>query len=169
MTPDGDATHLPPPEPPPEAQRRLKRLRVMAWLLDRSIPIGGGWRIGLDPLLGLLPGAGDALGALFSVSILYDAARLGLPWRVLVRMAGNILIEAVVGLLPVFGDLFDFVWQANMRNLRLVEKFYHPRQSPRSGRQIALALGLFALLLLALIATGMYFLVQGISALSAGR
>ncbi len=162
MTPDGDATHLPPPEPPPEAQRRLKRLRVMAWLLDRSIPIGGGWRIGLDPLLGLLPGAGDALGALFSVSILYDAASLGLPWRVLVRMAGNILIEAVVGLLPVFGDLFDFVWQANMRNLRLVEKFYHPRQPPRALRKIGLALGVFVVLLLGLIAAGFYFLAQAI-------
>jgi len=165
MTTEGTATRLPPPALSPDAQRRLRRLRILAWLLDRSIPLGGGWRVGLDPLLGLLPGAGDGVGVLLSLFILYDAARLGLPGRVLVRMAGNIAVEAVVGLIPVLGDVFDFAWQANMRNLQLVEKYHHPRQSPRPVRKIALALGLFALLLLAVMATGFYFLVQGIAAL----
>jgi hypothetical protein len=119
----------------------LLRLRRLAWILDRSIPVGGGYRIGVDPLIGLLPGVGDALGVALSSLILYDAARLGLPVHVLLRMAGNVLLEAVLGAVPVLGDLFDFVWHANVRNLALVEKHYDPLRAPRPARRIAWMIG----------------------------
>jgi hypothetical protein len=139
---------------------RLKRLRGLAWVLDRSISIGGGRRIGIDPLIGLIPGAGDWIGAVLSLYVLSEAARMGLPVAVLARIAGNIAIEALVGAIPLAGDLFDFVWQANMRNLQLVEKHYQPTLRPRSFRSIWLALGVFAAVILTFIGLAVYGLVK---------
>ncbi len=121
---------------PPGVAARLQRLRWIAWVMDRSIPIGGGRRIGLDPLLGLIPGLGDWLGAAVSSVLVYEAIRLGLPVRVLARMLLNIGVEATVGAVPVLGDIFDATWQANMRNLRLVESHYDARLKPRPLRWI---------------------------------
>jgi len=145
-----------------EAQRRFRRLSQLAWVLDRSIPLGRTWRIGLDPIIGLLPGAGDWIGALLSVYVLYEGARLGVPGRVLMQMSGNILLEVIVGTVPVLGDLFDFAWQANMRNLALIEKHYRPELRARSLRAIGITVLLFALLVLGLIATLVIFFVRGV-------
>ncbi len=153
--------------PLPPADHRLRKLGRVAWVLDRSIPIGGGRRIGLDPLLGLFPGIGDWLGAVLSLYVLYEAARLGLPLRVLGRIAANITVEALLGAIPILGDLFDFAWQANMRNLRLVERHYQPGLRPRSLRQIAWALILFALLLLTLLGLAIAGLFQLLGSLIA--
>lgn len=152
----GDAYPIPKPEP----HWRLVRLRRAAWLLDRSIPLGGGYRIGLDPLIGLIPGAGDWIGALLSLYFIYEAARLGLPLKILARMSANVALESFLGLVPVIGDLFDFVWQANVRNLRLVEQHYRPALPSRSLRKVWLALTVFSVLLLTLIATATYSLVR---------
>ncbi len=138
--------------PTPEAAHRLRRLRRTAWVLDRSIPIGGGRRIGLDPLFGLIPGLGDWLGALLSLYVIYEGTRLGIPFRVLARMGLNVTVEALVGTVPVAGDLFDFAWQANMRNLRLVESHYRPELRPRPLRRILAGFVFAAGFLLALVA-----------------
>src|SRR5690606_18541209 len=138
---------------------RLARLRRLAWLLDRSIPIGN-YRIGLDPLIGLVPCLGDVVGAGLSIVIIHDAARLGLPVHVLGRMVGNVLLEMLVGAVPVLGDLFDFVWHANVRNLQLVEKHFDPLRAERPARRIAWAVAIVVCLLIA----GMFallFLVLG--------
>jgi hypothetical protein len=105
--------------------------------MDQSILLPNGYRIGLDPLLGLLPGVGDAIGSLISCYMLYEAARLGVRKRVLFGMFRNIIIETLVGAVPVLGDIFDATWKANMRNLRLIELNYHPTLRERSTRQIA--------------------------------
>ena len=136
---------------------RLRRLRQLAWLLDRSLGLGPRGRFGLDPLLGLIPGIGDWAGAALSLYIVYEATRLGLAWSVVGRMVGNIAIEALVGTVPIAGDAFDFVWQANMRNLQLVERHYRPDLRPRplrdvGGFMIGLALALLALLVASLFA-----------------
>lgn len=115
----------------PDAEKRLRRLRAVAWFLDRSIPLGGKTRIGADPLIGLIPVIGDWVGGIASCYILYEAMRLGLPWSVIGRMFLNVLIETLAGEIPVIGDVFDFVWQANMRNLRLVERHYRFDTPPR--------------------------------------
>lgn len=129
-----------------EVDPRLLRLRRLAWLLDRSIPIGGGYRIGIDPLIGLIPGIGDVVGAGLSSLILHDAARLGLPVHVLLRMIGNVVVELVIGVIPVVGDLFDFAWHANMRNLALVERHYDPLRAERPTKRIVWAIGVGAVL-----------------------
>lgn len=135
---------------PRETAARLRQIRSVAWILDRSIPIGK-WRIGLDPLLGLIPGFGDWAGAVLSLYVMYHAARLGMPTPVLARMSGNILIEAAVGTVPVLGDLFDMAWQANMRNVRLVEEHFQPTLRPRFLRKIWVGLLVFAILLLTIV------------------
>ena len=154
-----------PLEAPPEAHRRLRRLRALAWTLDAALPLAGRWRVGLDPLIGLVPGVGDWAGAAISLYVIHEAARLGLPWRVLTRMAGNILVEAVVGVVPVAGDVFDVVWQANLRNLRLIDRHYRAGMRTRSLRDIAAALVAFAVVLLGLAALGMWLAWRALAAL----
>ena len=114
-------------------RRRLARL---AWLLDNSIQIPGlRFRVGLDAILGLIPGLGDVLGVLLSSYIVREAARIGAPPSVLVRMAFNVAVEGIVGLVPFLGDVFDAVWKANQRNLALLDAhLQNPQRAARSNR-----------------------------------
>jgi Domain of unknown function (DUF4112) len=149
-------------EPPPEAVASLRRLRRVAWVMDRSIPIGGKLRVGLDPLLGLIPGLGDWLGAGVSLWMIYEAMRLGLPTSVLARMGVNVAVEATFGSVPILGDLFDAAWQANQRNLALVERHYDARLKPRSMRRIGWVFSAAALLFLAAFAGLIYLVARGV-------
>lgn len=131
---------------------RLQRVRSLAWLLDNSIPLPGGFRIGLDPIIGLIPGVGDAIGALMSVFILNEARMLGAPRSVLMRMSGNVLIDTLIGAIPFVGDLFDAGFKANARNLALLERYaLDPRGSVRSSRWFVAGFSLFLLLLAAFV------------------
>lgn len=98
-----------------EAEAKIEQI---AWLMDRSIPIGG-MRVGLDPILGLIPGVGDALSTLISSLIVVHAHRAGVPKATVLRMVANVGIDAAVGAIPIVGDLFDFAWKANTKNLEL--------------------------------------------------
>jgi hypothetical protein len=119
----------------PDSQERMQRLRAIAWLLDNSIPLPGGFRIGVDALIGLIPGLGDAAGALISAYIVNEARSLGAPRSVLLRMMGNVMIETVIGSIPVAGDLFDAAFKANSRNLALLARYQlDPIRSRRSSR-----------------------------------
>jgi hypothetical protein len=119
-----------------EESPRLRRIRFFARLLDQSIILPGGYRIGIDPIIGLIPGIGDAIGTVLSFYIVYEAARLGISKCILLRMSGNVLIETLVGEIPILGDIFDAAWKANVRNARLVELHYRPTQSERPVRKI---------------------------------
>lgn len=99
----------------------LERLERLVRLLDERFSIAG-YRFGLDGLLGLIPGIGDSATALASAYVVLEAGRLGAPRSVQARMAANILIDYLVGLVPVFGDLFDFAFKANRRNLDLLRR-----------------------------------------------
>jgi Domain of unknown function (DUF4112) len=106
----------------PAQQKRVQRVRQLAKLLDEAILIPGtNKRIGLDPIIGLIPGGGDTVTMLMSAYIVVEAAILGLPATTLLQMVGNIVIDALVGTVPVVGDLFDVVSKANMRNLKLLD------------------------------------------------
>jgi hypothetical protein len=137
----------------PEVDPWLERL---VFLLDQALGIPGTrWRIGLDGIVGLLfPGAGDAAGALVSAALVLLAARQGLPRVVIGRMVFNVAVDAVIGAIPLLGDLFDFAWKANTRNLQLLER--HRNGRPPTWRDW---IWLWALLgALALIALGAVFL-----------
>ncbi len=112
------------PPPTPADRRRLESLQRWATLLDAAFGIPGTRiRFGLDALVGLIPGAGDALAGLFSAAIILQAARMQVPRVVLVRMVFNALIDVSVGAIPFLGDLFDVGWKANLRNVRLLDRF----------------------------------------------
>jgi hypothetical protein len=108
---------------PPHAdlQADLARARRLAHLLDQQFSLGG-YRFGLDALVGLIPGVGDLLGALAGLYPLVVARRHGLGKVVQSRMALNLLIELGVGAIPVLGDAFDFGFKANVRNVELLER-----------------------------------------------
>src|SRR3954471_19526176 len=118
------------------ANPRLARMRFLSQFLDNSIRLPGGYRIGFDPIIGLVPGLGDILGSAFSLWLIYDAARLGIRKRHLVRMAVNVAIETVAGAVPFIGDLFDAVWKANARNMEIVEATYQPANAARPLHRI---------------------------------
>ncbi|MGQ7846075.1 DUF4112 domain-containing protein [Granulosicoccus sp. 3-233] len=95
-------------------------MQKLAHLMDSSITLPGGFRIGIDGLIGLIPGVGDAIGLLVSSYLIGKAATLGASRLVLVRMIGNVLLETALGSIPVLGDVFDFVFKANNRNMKLL-------------------------------------------------
>jgi hypothetical protein len=140
--------------------RSLERLRWLGNLLDNSIRVPGtNFRFGLDTIIGLVPGIGDLAGGALSLYIIVEAARLGVPRPLLLRMGYNVAVDALVGAVPVLGDLFDAGFKANLRNLALVQRHAdRPVASGRSSRRFAavLAIGLF-LLLAAAVALGILF------------
>jgi hypothetical protein len=127
---------------------RLQRLRRLGYLLDDSIPIPGTpFRIGLETIVGLVPGVGDLVGGGFSAYIILQAARMGVPRSLLARMGWNLFVDVIVGAVPILGDLFDAGFKANMRNLALLERHARsPVETRRAGRlfvaMLALVLGL---------------------------
>lgn len=150
----------------PQTQDRLQRLRSLAWLLDNSIPLPGGFRIGLDALIGLVPVVGDVTGALISGFILNEARHLGASRSVLLRMSANVLIEAVVGTVPLLGDLFDAGFKANMRNIRLLEQYQlSPQRSRRSSRWFLVGLVALLMCIVALLAAIPVLLIAGLISL----
>jgi len=130
---------------------RVGRLRRLSYLLDNSIPIPGTpFRIGLDSIIGLVPGVGDLVGGAFSLYIILEAAKLGAPGALLARMGWNVAIDVLVGAVPFLGDLFDAGWKANMRNLALLERQAHrPMESARANRRFVMLVGVSLFLLLA--------------------
>lgn len=115
-----------PPSFPQNSSARedfLRPISRLSYLLDESIRLPGGFRIGWDGIIGLIPGLGDVMGLGASGYILYLAAQGGVGKIVLLRMAFNILLETAIGSIPVIGDLFDFFYKANSRNLKLVQNY----------------------------------------------
>ncbi|SFF56872.1 protein of unknown function [Fontimonas thermophila] len=130
-----------------------QRIRRLATWLDSGIAIPGTHvRIGVEALIGLLPIAGDAVGLLLGLWLLYEAVRLRAPASLFVRMLGNVALDAVVGAVPVIGDAFDFAFKSNRRNARLLDahlaRLLDPPPPPprwRGALRAALALALLAL------------------------
>jgi hypothetical protein len=146
----------------PAELERLDRLRRLGYLLDNSIPIPGTrYRIGLEAIIGLVPGLGDVVAGGFSAWIILQAARLGAPPSLVARMGWNLLVDAVVGAVPLLGDIFDAGYKANLRNLALLEGHVQgPATARRASRRFVALLALLLLLLLVGTATLAVLLVQ---------
>ena len=118
----------------PVQLQRLEALRRVTRLLDTAIVVPGtAFRIGLDPILGLIPGLGDLVSPLFALAILWQARDLNVPRVVRLRMVVNVAIDALVGVLPFMGDVFDFVWKANAKNMALLERHATERRRASAG------------------------------------
>jgi hypothetical protein len=106
--------------PPTVDEAAVRRMEFVSRLLDESVRVPGTeFEVGLDPILGVIPVAGDAVAAGLSLYIVLESARLGVSFTTLLRMIANIAIDATVGSVPVVGVLVDAVWKANVRNLEL--------------------------------------------------
>jgi hypothetical protein len=141
-----------------EADRIRRNLQQLAWLLDSSIPVPG-----TKLTIGLFPVIGDLIGVALSSYILSQAARLGAPRSVLRRMAFNIGVEGLVGLIPFAGDIFDAAFKANQRNVQLLDQWLEePKRTERSTRAFVAMIIVALVTLLVLVGLGSYLLLRAI-------
>jgi uncharacterized protein DUF4112 len=111
---------------------RVARLDALATLLDTVLP-GTNVRFGLDAQLGLVPGVGDVITTAISLYIVHEASGLGAPGHLIVRMFANVALDGIVGAVPLVGDVFDVMWRANRRNMRLLQDWLARDPKGRGG------------------------------------
>ncbi|MBA2302846.1 MAG: DUF4112 domain-containing protein [Acidobacteria bacterium] len=129
----------------------LPALRKWAVLLDSAFQVPGTqMRFGLDPIVGLIPGAGDLVTGCFSVLILLHSIRLRVPKVVIARMVLNTGLDLLVGAVPLLGDLFDAGFKANLRNLTMLERHAQARVAPQASDYLFVGACIAILALLAL-------------------
>ena len=132
-------------------------------MFDEAVRVPGTpLRVGLDALLGLVPGVGDAVSGLVALYGMWVGARLGAPAAVLLRMLFNVAVDAGVGAIPIAGDLFDLGWKANRRNLELLEHWVAAPVATR--RASAMTLAGVAAAVLAILAGLVWLAVWGVGA-----
>lgn len=125
----------------------LQNLRTIATVLDDAVAIPGTRiRFGLDALLGLMPGAGDAVTGAVAAYAIVLAARLGAPPVVIARMALNVLIDVATGTIPVLGDIFDVGWKSNRKNVQLLERYQADPQKVRAASWVLVIIVLLIIL-----------------------
>ena len=135
-----------------ERERRghagLARLRALTRLMDQAFGVPGTkWRFGLDALFGLVPGLGDIVGGVIAVYAVHVARQLRAPGVIQLHMLSNIAIDATVGTIPIVGDLFDFVFKAQTRNLALLDDWLQTPHEVTKRSQRGLLLVPLAILL----------------------
>jgi len=157
-------------EPDESLPKDLVALRRFAHLMDAAFEIPGTKRrFGLDAAIGLIPGIGDAVGALFSSWIVIGALKHRVPLRYIVRMMMNIAVDVFVGSIPVAGDIFDFLWDENLTNLNLLLKHRNRQRPPRSFRAMAFSISLILLIVLMMILAAAGLLIWLIIQIAEGR
>ena len=123
------------------AGARLEALRQLAALLDNRFVIPGTTiRFGLDPVLSLIPGVGDLVSPAFAILLLVQGVGQRIPKVVMVRMLANALLDALIGAVPIAGNIGDIFWRANARNLALLERHAHPGAAPSKSDYVFVSL-----------------------------
>lgn len=108
-----------------QAPKELKAAQDIANTLDTALKIPFlGFRVGLDFLIGLIPGVGDAIVLLLSWRIVYLGKKLGAPQAVIQQMVRNSLVDFGLGFIPLVGDIVDIFYKANQKNVRLLEQWW---------------------------------------------
>ena len=140
-------------------QTRLAALRRVAELLDSAFVLPGTtYRIGLDPIIGLVPGIGDLVSPLFTIALLWQARDVSVPKVVLTRMIFNAGVDAIIGAIPFAGDLFDFGWKSNQRNMALLERHAYEEHRPTAGDWAFV----MAMMVLAIVLAAVPFVLAGL-------
>ena len=143
------------------ADARLRWVERVARLMDSQFQLPGTrFRFGLDPLLGLVPIVGDLSTTVVSVALLLTMLRHGASGAVVVRMSLNIFIDTVVGGIPILGNIFDFAYKSNERNVALLRRHYAEGRHQSSGRGLIVLLLLGFGIVLSLVAWGSVVLLR---------
>lgn len=144
-----------------ELAEKLRASKKISWLLDECLRIPGTEiRFGLDPILGILPYGGETVATLIGATILGDAGRKGLPLGTLIKMGGNMILNAVVGVIPVFGDAFSVWFKSNSRNYRMINHYLdsdHGDEEPGGWWPVLLILFIVGLVLVINVASWILF------------
>jgi hypothetical protein len=147
----------------PEVARRLEALRSFQEWLDEAFRVPGtSLRFGWDPLIGLLPYAGDVLTALMSGAIVLQAHHMRLPRVVQLRMLGNVAIDLVAGAIPFLGDAADFFWKSNKKNFVMLEQHAYEVRPASAGDWLFVSAVLLAILAVALVPLAVMYLIGSV-------
>lgn len=139
----------------------LRWLERMANQLDAKYKLPGTrFKFGLDPIIGIIPGIGDAVTMVFSSALVVVMLKEGASGKVVVKMFGNILLDTIIGSIPIIGVIFDAWFKANNRNIRLLKEYYEQGKHRGSGWGLII---LIAVILLALLALLIYLFVLFVS------
>jgi hypothetical protein len=140
---------------------RLRWIEAISTFLDSQFRLPGtDFRFGLDPILGLIPFGGSAASFAISAGLLLTMVKYGVSRKVLILMLGNLLLDATLGSIPVAGNIFDFFFKANQRNVNLLKRHYQEGKYTGSGTGILIAIALALLLILALVIYGTWKLIS---------
>lgn len=132
-----------------DEQRVRKRLASLAHFTDDSISLPGGYRVGWDGIIGLIPWVGDFIGLAMSSYLIHSSAKLGASKSLLVRMSANAVMETLIGAIPVAGDLFDLAFKSNRRNLELLERHLDsPKKTEHASKLWLTVMGIIVVLVL---------------------
>jgi hypothetical protein len=157
-------------QPDPRTRARITRATGLSRALDTALRLPGTRiRFGLDPILGLLPGVGDAIAALIGSYIVWTAVRAGAPRVVVGRMLANVAVDAVVGAVPIAGTIFDVAFKAHRRNARMLEDWSrHPSVIETRQRRLLVSFAVVALSLAAIVIATLGFGIWALARLLAG-
>ncbi len=127
---------------------RLERLRKFARLLDSQYQLPGGIKIGWDSILTWVPGVGDLVTNFLSLYIIYQGILMGVPPSVVLRMGLNLLIDNLIDVIPILGNVFDIFWKANNKNVVLLEDYFRNPERTQNISRIVTGVSLFLLLMI---------------------
>jgi hypothetical protein len=154
------------PPPASTADARLRWIESISTFMDDQFRVPGTqFRFGLDPILSFIPFGGSAASFAISAGLLFTMVKYGVSRKVLILMLGNLLLDATLGSIPVVGNIFDFFYKANQRNVRLLKKHYQEGKYTGSGTGLLITIALTLLILLALIIYGTWKLISYLAGL----
>ncbi len=140
---------------------KLKWVERVAYLLDEKFRFPGTkFRFGLDPVINLIPIAGDISGFLVAAALVWVMARHGVSRKVLILMLLNIFLDAIIGAIPLIGQVFDFYYKANSRNIKLLKEHYEEGRHQGNGTGVLIMIFLVLLVFFALLLLFIYKLLQ---------
>lgn len=138
----------------------LKWIDKISEVMDSRFRVPGTrFRFGLDPILGLLPGLGDATSLAVSGILIFYMARYGASRKLVIMMAGNVLLDALIGSIPVIGSVFDFFYKANEKNISLMKRHYHEGKYQGRGTGLLITISIVIIIFIGLIIYGTWELV----------
>ena len=144
----------------PAEDERLVHIERLARLMDSEYQIPGTkFRFGLDPIVGLIPGFGNMATSLVSCALVWTMLRHGASGNVTARMALNVAIDSLIGAIPIVGNVFDFAFRSNQRNVELLRRHYQEGAYQGSGRGIVAAVAVLLFVVLGLAAWGLFAMI----------